>query len=388
MQALVSSLQSQYPGALTLQVIQNHATMGIVTVSSSSPHAAAIGAAIVNQGGRLEMRGALGDSSLSAVSQGASQLAAASVGADENVDLGAGEVIPWGVQRILAPQALRAGASQGAVKVCVLSTGIAWDHPDLAGTVTKNYFEVTPLDPTLDLYPGHYAYDDNGVGTAEAGVIAALNNGVGVVGVFPGVSLVNVKVGGNRVEVDSLGNVVVNYDVLESDLANGIWDCIAAGSNVAFIGAFFDQPSDLIHYAIADAVASGMMVTAGVGDEGGSPAPNETWPAIYPEVIAVSSINESGDLSTFSSYGEKVDFSAPGEDILSTGLVDGLTGVGTYAYGSSSNLAACHVAATMALLLANNPTATTNNLIGVRGPLAPTQQGIFGLINALVTVIR
>src|SRR5437870_4251197 len=91
-----------------------------------------------------------------------------------------GQVVPEGV--------IRVGATPGTVTytgagigVAVVDTGVDLGHPDLAA---------------LDAYSayGGSAQDDNGHGTHVAGIIAAQNNGIDVVGVAPGAQIFAVKV--------------------------------------------------------------------------------------------------------------------------------------------------------------------------------------------------
>ena len=51
------------------------------------------------------------------------------------------------------------------------------------------------------------------------------------------------------------------------------------------------------------------------------------YPAAYPEVIAVGAVNDDSEKAHFSNWGDWVDISAPGIDMLSTGLEDGYTKV-------------------------------------------------------------
>jgi subtilisin family serine protease len=93
-----------------------------------------------------------------------------------------GEVLPWGVDRVDAVLAHPTNKGTG-VKVAILDSGIDLDHPDLtvAGDVT-----FVPDTTSGD--------DDNGHGTLVAGIVGALDNDVGVIGVAPEASLYAVKV--------------------------------------------------------------------------------------------------------------------------------------------------------------------------------------------------
>lgn len=91
----------------------------------------------------------------------------------------------WNLQRIGAPAGWKAGGGRG-VRVAVLDTGIL-AVPDLAGIKLEVGRSFVPGVPT--------AQDDVGHGTHVAGTIAqATDNGLGVAGIAPQVTLIPYKV--------------------------------------------------------------------------------------------------------------------------------------------------------------------------------------------------
>ena len=115
---------------------------------------------------------------------------------------------------------------------------------------------------------------------------------------------------------------------------------------------------------------------------GDNSSPNGLYPAKYPEVIAVNSIQLNGYMilgfSTFSNWGPEVDFTAPGSAITSTWIGS------TYSGRAGTGQAAAHVSGVAALMLS----AGRADLIGkdvTPVPLPPEQQGL-GLIDAYLTV--
>ncbi|MBD3789970.1 MAG: S8 family serine peptidase [Campylobacterales bacterium] len=94
------------------------------------------------------------------------------------------QVLPWGVDRIEADMAW-IETNGTMVNVAILDTGAYLDHLDLASNIKGNYNAI---------HPRKSADDDNGHGTHVAGIIAAANNDIGVVGVGPMVNLYPVKV--------------------------------------------------------------------------------------------------------------------------------------------------------------------------------------------------
>ncbi len=102
----------------------------------------------------------------------------------------AADAIPWGVTDVGAPQAWAAGITGAGVKVGIMDSGIDITHPDLHVVGGQSFQTVNNNPSNLN--------DDvascDGHGTHVAGIVAALQNGVGVVGVAPGASLYALKV--------------------------------------------------------------------------------------------------------------------------------------------------------------------------------------------------
>ena len=106
-----------------------------------------------------------------------------------------------------APEAWDFETGDSSVVVGIIDTGIAYDHPDLAVNMWTNTGEIAGngVDDDGNGYIDDVygincidgsgdPYDDNGHGTHVAGTVAAvMDNGEGVVGVAPGVSLMGLK---------------------------------------------------------------------------------------------------------------------------------------------------------------------------------------------------
>ena len=95
----------------------------------------------------------------------------------------------WGMRLVGAPTAWATGIGQGAT-IAVVDTGVDLGHPDLAGRLVSGANFVSP---------GQAPQDDCGHGTHVAGIAAAdTDNGIGVVGVAPGASIMPVRVLSNQ----------------------------------------------------------------------------------------------------------------------------------------------------------------------------------------------
>jgi lantibiotic leader peptide-processing serine protease len=109
----------------------------------------------------------------------------------------------WGMDMIDAPEAHAVTLGNKKVKVGVMDTGVDGKHPDLAPNfdrkLSRNFVTDLPdIDGDVCEHPGcvdPVDEDDDGHGTHTAGTMAAALNGIGLSGVAPNVSLVNVRAG-------------------------------------------------------------------------------------------------------------------------------------------------------------------------------------------------
>jgi len=240
------------------------------------------------------------------------------------------EQLPWGVDRIDAEYAWSTTTGYG-VKVGVVDTGIDYTHPDLDANCKGGVNTINPRKSYKD---------DNGHGTHVAGIIAAENNEIGVVGVAPDAWLYGVKV------LDRRGSGFV------SDVIEGITWCIDNGMDIINMSLGTNSDIQSLHDACDAAAVAGLLLVAAAGNDGGA----IDYPAAYASVIAVAATDSSDNRASWSSYGPEMDIAAPGVDIYSTYLGGG------YATASGTSMAAPHVAGTLALNLSANICATADDL--------------------------
>jgi subtilisin family serine protease len=255
--------------------------------------------------------------------------------------------IPWGIERVKAPEAwsITDGSSNGVIEVAILDTGIDYDHPDLAANLA---WGVSTLRGRVSTRPRDY-YDQNGHGTHVAGTIAALNNDIGVVGVAPSVEIYAIRVldasgRGSYTDIAiGIEQALLGPDgVLDAD-GDGIIvgdpdDDAAEVISMSLGGSSDDQ---YLHDMIIKAYNYGVVIVAASGNEG---ADQPSYPAIYPEVIAVGATDSSDAVASFSNLQPEV--TAPGVDILSTYPDD------TYKTLSGTSMATPHVSGVVALIQA------------------------------------
>ena len=235
------------------------------------------------------------------------------------------EILPWGIDRIEAEK-VWASTTGDSVKVAVVDTGIDISHPDLRDNIKGGVSTVS--------YTSSYN-DDNGHGTHVAGIIAAIDNEIGVVGVGPKIDLYAVKVL-NRKGSGYLSDVIEGLEwVLEKKNTDG-GDWVINMS----LGTALDNST--FHEVIKKLNEENIPVVAAAGNENGGKV---TFPAAYDEVIAVSATDQQDRLASFSSVGPEIDLAAPGVNIYSTYKGK------TYTTLSGTSMAAPHVTGVVALLL-------------------------------------
>jgi subtilisin family serine protease len=185
-----------------------------------------------------------------------------------------------------------------------------------------------------------------------AGVIAAADNDLGVMGVAPNARLWAVKVlnrfGAGRfaVIIDGIDWVAESWTHPEREPIEVINMSLAGpGEDDGNCGYTNNDP---LHQAICNVVDLGVTVVVAAGNEAEDSAFHV--PAAYDEVITVSAIDDADDsFASFSNYGADVDITAPGVDILSTALQPWF--LGQYSGLSGTSFSSPHVAGAAALFI-------------------------------------
>lgn len=229
-----------------------------------------------------------------------------------------GQSVPWGITRV------NGGVSGVGKTAWIIDTGIDLDHPDLTvNTALGKSFVVGVTSPD----------DDNGHGSHCAGIVAAKNNTIGVIGVAAGATVVPVKVLNKR--------------------GSGTYDAIIAGVNyVAATG----KPGDVanmslggglsaaLNTAVINAAATGIKFALAAGNESTDASTKSPASANGPNIYTISAM-ASGDIwASYSNYGNPpVDFCEPGSSIYSTYKGGG------YATLSGTSMAAPHAAGILLL---------------------------------------
>lgn len=208
------------------------------------------------------------------------------------------QIPSWGWEKIGAEVARNRQLQP--VKIAVIDTGIAYNHPDLQGKVAGG---VNTIDSNLGFN------DDNGHGTHVAGIIGALDNNIGVIGVAPNVELYAVKV----LDDSGSGNL--------SDLIEGLQWCIDNGIHLVNMSLSSQETNDTFREVVSEVNRRGVTMVCAAGN--GGPEGGIDYPSRYPEPISVAATTVDDTIAEFSSRGPEVDIAAPGDDIASTWLRGG-----------------------------------------------------------------
>jgi subtilisin family serine protease len=244
--------------------------------------------------------------------------------------------------RIGMPQAWSLTTGTRSTIVAVLDTGLH-AHIDLDATaIVSPHNMITGTDDVTD---------GNGHGTHVTGTIAAAaDNGTGVAGIAPGVSVMPVKV------LDDEG-----YGYL-SDIVGGVeWARTHAASviNLSLGGYLTSTQAAAYQPAFDSAIAAGVVIVAAAGNDGADNV-SSTYPAAYPGVIAVGSTENDDTRAPYSNAGPHNAISAPGSDIVSLAA----DGEG-YRMLSGTSMATPHVVGAIALLRSLHPEDTVAQVADV-----------------------
>lgn len=283
----------------------------------------------------------------------------------------AAQSLPPGVDRVdadISPVAGIDGSDERVdADVAIVDTGVDPNHPDL--NVVGGY-DCTSGNP-------QNWKDENGHGTHVAGIAAALDNDLGVVGVAPGTRIWSVRVFPRSGDtwrswiVCGLDWIAAQRD--PADPSRPLIEAVnmslrGSGGDDGRCGAF---NQDALHAAVCRVVEAGTTVVVAAGNDRNDA---KWWvPASYDEAITVSALADHDGMpggltddpchppglddlddtfANFSNYGADVDLIAPGACVRSTYLGGG------YQRISGTSMAAPTVAGAAALYLASHPGAS------------------------------
>ncbi|MDP9279086.1 MAG: S8 family peptidase, partial [Gemmatimonadota bacterium] len=217
------------------------------------------------------------------------------------------------------------------VTAYIIDTGIEVSHSDFGGRASVGVDEIGD---------GRNGIDCNGHGTHVSGTV-----GGNTWGVAKGVSLVAVRVL-NCSGSGTWSGVVAGIDWVVGDHTSG-----PAVSNMSLGGGASATVDDAVNRMINDGVAS--AVAAGNGNQGGRAQDACKYsPARVPNAMTIGATDKTDTKTSWSNYGNCVDWFAPGLGITSDWLNGGTNTI------SGTSMATPHTTGVAALYLQSNPTAS------------------------------
>jgi len=280
----------------------------------------------------------------------------------------------WDMTAIDAAGAWDAGYTGEGVRVAVLDTGIDLAHPDLVSNINYDLSRsFVPSEPTVD--------DGHGHGTNVAGIIAAADNEIGVIGVAPNAEIIALKV------LSATGSGAFSW------MLEAILYAVACDADIInmSLGAYFDKGGfydddgtwmaanevvellNLVKDAVNYADQQGVLVVAsagndalnGQGDSGLVHCPSDVGATLCvsatgPLGWALDPTVDLDDFATYSNYGPQVDFAAPGGNYDPAvpyywyDFVMNCTNGQWYAWYAGTSQAAPHVCGVAALIIEKN----------------------------------
>ncbi len=271
----------------------------------------------------------------------------------------------WGVDDLHGDQVRKLWPAGADVKVAIIDTGVDDSNPDLAGQVVEKA-------PWAHLYKG----DDDFHGTHVAGIVAAKDDGKGVVGLTPQAKLIDDPYWDSTRPSNNAGPYNDDGEYIRWAVDHG-----ANVINMSFAGI---EGSDTEEAALLYAERAGVVAVAAAGNCGDKDTyklnhcdrPNQLeYPAGYDAtVLSVANYTKDHKREQASSANSTVDLAAPGDGILSTNLMpkpdDEVHLPGHYSCtakvgphlrtctASGTSMATPFVSATAALLRARHPDAS------------------------------
>jgi len=238
--------------------------------------------------------------------------------------------VQWAPQAIEAPAAWAAGYTGRGVRVAVIDGGIFNAHPDLAPnmdtTLSRSFVPPAGISAADDACRVQYNCDTGTFwhGTHVAGIVAAVDNAMGVVGIAPEATIVGVKALHNG--SGSFGSVIQAI-LYASTTARA--DIINMSLGAVFPRGQRDgaELTSALNRAVNFAARNGSLVVVSAGNDGLDMDHSGNWivtPAESGNAIAVSATGPTNfaaggtdfsNPSSYTNYGNSLVWvSAPGGD--------------------------------------------------------------------------
>ena len=261
------------------------------------------------------------------------------------------------------------------VVLCVVDSGIDPDHPDLQKMNLAGWHDA--------IGDSDSPYDDEGHGTAMAGIIVAQD---GLTGNAPGVSLLVAK----AIDDQGIGN--------DEQIAESVDWCVASQADVISLSLGGAQgfgsglfTTDALEEAVEDAINQGVYVVAAAGNDGEDDDGDVESPGSVEDVICVGGVTRTGAIWTGSSQGDndgriwpnpifprsdpdkKPELVAPGHEVPIL-MAGGLSSDSWWGWSSGTSASTAWVSGALALLLEEHPEMQREGESGGPGAVAQMKE--------------
>ena len=229
--------------------------------------------------------------------------------------------IDWGLKDSNVPNTWKVTKGEG-ITCMVIDTGHP-EHPDLKANIKagENFIPNEPIE------------DENGHQTHCTGIICGVDNDIGMVGVAPEAKCISVK----ALSKSGGGSYI--------GLAQALDYAIKTKPDLISMSLGGPSPSPVLEDKIKTLYNMNIPVICAAGNTGEG---GVNWPAAFDDTIAVAAYDKYGNIASFSSRGDKVEWAAPGVNIYSTFLNKG------YASLSGTSMACPFIAGVICLMLSKH----------------------------------
>jgi len=213
--------------------------------------------------------------------------------------------------------------------VAIIDSAIDFSHPSLSHVERE---VISFIDqPSKEVNTDH--------GTAIASIIAGSTDAFQ--GIAPATKILSIELLGE----DGVGDVFTLSEAIIAAVDRKV-DLI----NLSLGG---DRPSAVLSHAIKYATSKNILLVAASGNDG---VGQVAYPARYDEVLGVSALNFNATVADFSNFGDGIDLSAPGVDVISAYGADG------YAVLDGTSSATAFVSGAALSELSRNPHLSTQQV--------------------------
>ncbi len=248
------------------------------------------------------------------------------------------------------------------VILCIVDSGIDIDHPGFEGVEIAGWNDFVNQNSE--------PYDDEGHGTAMAGIIISNN---GLMGNARGVSLLVAK----AISKDGTGTDQMIAESVDWCVDNGA-DIISLslGGAQGFGSGIFT--TDALEQSVEQALDQGVYIVAAAGNDGENDDGDVESPGSVEDVICVGGITRNGQIWKGSSAGDnngrfwpnpilprsnpdmKPEVVGPGQEVPIL-MAGGVSNENWWGWSSGTSAATAWVSGSLALLLENNPELQREN---------------------------